>query len=42
MEEAARGGSDVDLFADRVTSSVSSVFTGLSDWQCAERKVVKS
>ena len=43
VEEAARGGRDVDLVADAaLTSSLSSVFTGLSDWQCAERKVVKS
>ena len=42
VQEAARRRLDVDLVADAATSSRSSVFTGLSDWQCAERKVVKS
>ena len=42
VQEAARSGGDVDFLAVRSTSRRSSVFTGLSDWHCAERKVVKS
>ena len=42
VEEAPSRGFDVYLFAGPATSSRSSVFDRASDWQCAERKVVKS
>ena len=42
MEEATRGGGDVDLLADRGDLEPVEGLDRASDWQWAERKVVKS